>query len=103
MPDTDIEEWMKRIGVDPNDYYTIREFQAVVREKSYQGRLSAAQLNALSHAFTNLTIVFPKYNVTEKTIKYETRLAQTRYFIPGFRGLFGYQSAVAYVRQQQEL
>ena len=95
----EVERILKRYNIDPNDYKTIREFQAAIRDKI--GTLHGPILNAASQYFQKTQFSFPKYNVT-RTSYIRQGSPQVRYGIPGMRGLFGYPAAARYVMEQMQ-
>lgn len=95
----ELDNALKRMHIDPNDYKQVSMFQSVLREKL--GGLTRGQQSAFSDVYRNVAINFPKYEVKQVTFLRLER-PQTRYFIPGMPGLFGYVKASEYVRVLME-
>lgn len=95
----ELDNALKRMHIDPNDYKQVSMFQSVLREKL--GGLTRNQQSAFSDVYRNVAVNFPKYEVKQVTFMRLER-PQTRYFIPGMPGLFGYVKAAAFVKGKME-
>lgn len=93
----ELDSALARMHINPNDYTSIRDLQAALREKL--GVLTKGQMDLTSAYFTETRISFKAQGV--QVVQFERLGVPTiRYNLPGFKGLFNFRSAVAFVQSK---
>lgn len=99
---TPVDEWAKRVGVNPEDYTSIRDFQAAMRSASRthtEGSLSMTQMNTLSQYYRDTVRGGEIFGVQKIEYNYGQN-TYFRYIIPGISGFWTYESLKLWLEHQ---
>ena len=102
-PEEDIFEFLNRLDIQPESYESFQTFSSALDTIFEQSLGYPATDNQKERLFEMGDITnkeFPQVGIRKIQFKLYSSL-QTRYVLPGLRGLFGFEKTLSYFRNQQ--